>query len=386
MSDNLLNITSKLPDTGVTIFSVMSKLAQEHQAINLSQGFPGFDIDKQLLNKANYYMSRGLNQYAPMPGAPELRKRVSRIKEELYKRYYDPSEEITITAGGTQGIFTSIMAFVREGDEVILFEPAYDCYAPAVKLAGGNPVYCQLKAPEYAIPWQDLTRRINHKTKMIIINNPHNPCGTVWSEDDISKLERITRDTSIIILSDEVYEHIVFDNKKHNSVSSLASLSERSIVIGSFGKTLHATGWKLGYVAAPGNLSAEIRKVHQYNVFSCNTPLQYAIADYLEDPNTYCGLSEFYQKKRDFFIGQLTGSKFQFKPAEGSYFQLLNYSAISKENDVEVAREWTINKGIASIPISVFYHNNLNEFMLRFCFAKDEELLMKAALILRNIE
>ncbi len=386
MQNRISKISSKLPEVGITIFSVMSKLAQEHNAINLSQGFPGFDIDQKLLSKAQYYLGRGLNQYAPMQGIPELRKRVSKMKEELYGRYYDPAEEITITSGGTQAIFTSIMALVREDDEVILFEPAYDCYAPAVELAGGKTVYCSLQAPDYNIPWNQVQKLINHKTRMIVINNPHNPCGTVWTQEDLLQLDKITRDSDIIVLSDEVYEHIVFDHKKHYSVSTNPPLAERSIIVGSFGKTLHATGWKIGYFAAPAQITAEIRKVHQYNVFCCNTPLQYAIADYLEDPEVYLGLSDFYCKKRDFFLEQIKNSKFKFKPSAGSYFQLLDYSKLSPLDDVSIAKKWTLEKGIASIPISVFFHNKQDQQMLRFCFAKDDEILMKAGLILCSIE
>ena len=363
----------------------MSALAKEHNAINLSQGFPGFPISDKLIDRVDYYMRKGYNQYAPMTGVPELLHRISEKSEKLYGTYYCPKEEITITAGATEAIFTSIMALCGENDEVILFTPAYDCYAPAVELSGAKAIYIQLHAPDYHIPWDEVRKVVNRKTKMIILNSPHNPTGAILSKNDLQELGKICKDSEVMILSDEVYEHMVFDGKAHESVSRYPELAKRSIVVASFGKTFHATGWKIGYVLAPSELMTEIRKVHQYNVFSCNTPLQYAICDYLEDESNYLGLSSFYQAKRDFFLQQLEGSLFEWIPSEGTYFQLLSYKKISDERDVDIAVAWTKEKGIASIPVSVFYHQELDEHMLRFCFAKEEVLLEEAGQVLRSI-
>lgn len=378
-------IKSKLPAVGTTIFTVMSALAKEHNAINLSQGFPGFAVSEELISKVNHYMEKGYNQYAPMAGVPELLNRISKKTEKLYGTYYHPKEEITITAGATQAIFTAITALCGENDEVIIFTPAYDCYAPAVEVAGAKPVYIPLKAPDYRIPWDEVKKMVNRKTRMIMVNTPHNPTGAVMSEDDMIELQKITSDSSIIVLSDEVYEHMVFDGQEHQSASRFPELANRSIIVASFGKTFHATGWKMGYAMAPAEIMQEFRKVHQYNVFSCNTPVQYALCDYLENENNYLHLPDFYQKKRDFFLEQLEGSRFSWKPAEGTYFQLLSYSEISDMKDTEIAIEWTKNHGIASIPVSVFYHQELDEHMLRFCFAKEEQLLKEAGAVLRSI-
>lgn len=378
-------IKSKLPAVGTTIFTVMSALAKEHNAINLSQGFPGFAVSEELISKVNHYMEKGYNQYAPMAGVPELLNRISKKTEKLYSTYYHPKEEITITAGATQAIFTAITALCGENDEVIIFTPAYDCYAPAVEVAGAKPVYIPLKAPDYRIPWDEVKKMVNRKTRMIMVNTPHNPTGAVMSEDDMIELQKITSDSSIIVLSDEVYEHMVFDGQEHQSASRFPELANRSIIVASFGKTFHATGWKMGYAMAPAEIMQEFRKVHQYNVFSCNTPVQYALCDYLENENNYLHLPDFYQKKRDFFLEQLEGSRFSWKPAEGTYFQLLSYSEISDMKDTEIAIEWTKNHGIASIPVSVFYHQELDEHMLRFCFAKEEQLLKEAGAVLRSI-
>ena len=385
MPTSRIAIATKLPSTGTTVFSVMSKLALDHGALNLSQGFPGFPVDTRLISLVNRYMEKGYNQYAPMQGLPELRTRLSKMLESLYGRYYHPAEEITITAGGTQALFTAITALVRPGDEVIVFEPAYDCYVPAIELAGGIPVYCQLNAPDYRVPWPALRKLINRRTRMIVVNNPHNPSGTVWTHQDILELDKISRDSQIIVLSDEVYEHIVLDNRLHESMARNEKLSERSLIVGSFGKTLHATGWKMGYIAGPAELIQEFRKVHQYNVFSCNTPIQWAIAEYLEDEQVYLGLREFYTAKRDYFLRGLQGSRFEWTPAEGTYFQLLNYSKLSTEKDFDLARQLTTNNGVASIPVSVFNHNGKDDKMLRFCFAKDERTLEEATNILRQI-
>jgi methionine transaminase len=378
-------ILSKLPKVGTTIFSVMSKLAVEHNAINLSQGFPDFGCDPELISLINKYMISGHNQYAPMPGVVGLREILAQKTEELYNAKYDPDKEITITSGATQAIYTAITAIIREDDEVIIFEPAYDCYQPAIELNGGKTIYLQLKTPGYYIDWEEVKKVINHRTKMIIINTPHNPTGSIMSLEDMKMLEKLTNNTDIVIISDEVYEHIIFDEKIHQSVARFPKLAERSFIISSFGKTFHATGWKIGYCVAPENLMAEFRKVHQFLVFSANTPIQYALAEYLKKKENYIGLGQFYQAKRDHFIESIKDSKFTFTPAAGTYFQLLNYKKLSKEKDTDYAIRLTKEFGLASIPISVFYHDKVNSNVLRFCFAKKEETLEKAAEIINRI-
>lgn len=378
-------IGSKLPNAGTTIFTVMSKLAADNNAINLSQGFPDFQCDNELIGLVNKHMLAGNNQYAPMAGLMSLREAIAVKTEDLYSAKYDPETEITITAGATQAIFTAISAVIREGDEVIIFEPAYDCYQPAIELNGGKTIYLQLKAPNYLIDWEQLKKVVNYRTKMIIINTPHNPTGSIMTASDMAKLEKLTKGTDIIIVSDEVYEHILFDGYEHQSVARYPKLAERSFIISSFGKTFHATGWKMGYCVAPKNLMAEFRKVHQFLVFCCNTPIQHALAEYLKTKSNYTELGKFYQKKRDYFTRLIKDSNFKFEPASGTYFQLLRYNAISKEKDSSFAMRLTKEFGIASIPISVFYHNNVDNKVLRFCFAKKEETLEKAAEILNRI-
>jgi methionine aminotransferase len=378
-------ILSKLPKVGTTIFTVMSKLAAEHNAINLSQGFPDFNCDEKLTDLVSKHMKAGRNQYAPMPGLMSLREMLAQKTEELYKAKYDPETEITITAGATQAIYTAITAIIREGDEVIIFEPAYDCYQPAVELNGGKTIYLQLKAPGYFIDWEEVKKVLSHRTKMIIINSPHNPTGSIMSADDMKQLEKLTKDSDIVIISDEVYEHIIFDDKPHQSVARYPKLAQRSFIISSFGKTYHTTGWKMGYCVAPQNLMAEFRKVHQFLVFSCNTPIQYALDEYLRDKSNYLELGKFYQEKRDYFIKQIKNSRFTFTPAAGTYFQLLNYNKITKEKEADYAIRLTKEFGIASIPISAFYHEKIDNKVLRFCFAKKEETLNKAAEILNRI-
>ena len=378
-------IKSKLPNVGTNIFTIMSKLAADHKAINLSQGFPDFACDPELVALINKNMMAGNNQYAPMAGLMSLREILSQKTEELYSAKYDPETEITITAGATQAIYTAISAVIREGDEVIMFEPAYDCYQPAIELNGGKTIYLHLKAPNYTIDWDEVKMVINHRTKMIIINTPHNPTGSILTAKDMSKLEKLVENTDITIISDEVYEHIIFDGQEHQSVARFPKLAERSFIISSFGKTYHATGWKIGYCVAPKNLMAEFRKVHQFIVFCCNTPIQHALAEFLKKKNNYLDLGKFYQKKRDYFIKQIKGSKFELIPAAGTYFQLLNYKGISKEKDTDYAIRLTKEFGIASIPISVFYHESIDNNVLRFCFAKKEETLEKAAEILCKI-
>jgi methionine aminotransferase len=375
-------INSKLPAIGTTIFTVMSKLAQENNAINLSQGFPDFNCDDKLLDLVTGYMKKGFNQYPPMQGALPLRERISELVEGLYGTSYSPDTEITVTAGATQGIYTAISAFIREGDEVIVFEPAYDCYVPAIQMNGGRPIFVKLQQPDFHIDWQMVKKLINHRTRMIIINTPHNPSGAVFSEKDLLALEKLTRDTDIIVLSDEVYEHMFFNGEKHWSIARNKALSERSILVSSFGKTVHTTGWKIGYVAAPANLMVEFRKVHQFLVFTCNHPMQLGIAEFLKDKDNYLEVKNFYRQKRDYFAKLVRGSRFSFEPSAGTYFQVLKYDAISNEKDTDFAIRLTKEHKLASIPLSVFYHESDDNKLLRFCFAKKDETLEKAAEVL----
>lgn len=378
-------ITSKLPAVGTTIFTAMSKLATENNAINLSQGFPDFNCSDKLISLVHQYMKKGFNQYAPMQGVMVLREQIAMMIEELYGTTYNPDTEITITAGATQAIYTAIAALIREGDEVIVFEPAYDCYTPAIIVAGGKPVYVSLKQPDFNIDWGSVKKLITHRTKMIIINTPHNPSGTIISEKDIKELEKLTSNTDILVLSDEVYEHMAFDGKQHQSIAGNKNLANRSFLISSFGKTVHTTGWKMAYVAGPENLMNEFRKIHQYLVFSCNTPIQYALADFLKEKENYLELKNFYQQKRDLFVKLIHSSKFTFTPSAGTYFQLLNYSAISDERDTDFAIRLTKEYKIAGIPLSVFYHEKQDNKLLRFCFAKKDDTIEKAAEILCKI-
>lgn len=376
------SIGSKLPKVGSSIFSVMSKMAQEFDAINLSQGFPDFPVSEELINLVHREMMAGNNQYAPMAGVASLRNQIAHKAQLLHGVEYNPDTEVTVTAGATQAIYTAIQAVIREEDEVIIFTPAYDSYTPAIELAGGKVVNVPLRSPDFQIDWDEVKKLVNRRTRMILINTPHNPTGTILSEDDMEQLERITSGNDIIILSDEVYEHIIFDGKKHESVSRYPALAERSFVIGSFGKTFHATGWKVGYILAPENLMREFRKVHQYNVFTVNTPVQLALAEFMKIPENYMHISDMYQEKRDFFLSKLEGSKFKVIPTSGTYFQLLDYSEISDEKDTEFAEMLTKKHKVASIPVSVFYHNPTQDRILRFCFAKENETLEKAAQIL----
>lgn len=380
---NLIN--SKLPNVGTTIFTVMSKLAADHQAINLSQGFPDFSCNPDLVDLVAKYMKAGNNQYAPMAGLLPLREMLSQKTEALYGAKYDPETEITITAGATQAIYTAITAVIREGDEVIVFEPAYDCYQPAIELNGGKTVYLQLKAPNYSIDWEEVKKVMNHRTKMIIVNTPHNPTGSIMTAADMTMLQKLTKDTDIVIISDEVYEHIIFDGHQHQSAARYPHLAERSFIISSFGKTYHTTGWKIGYCVAPQNLMNEFRKVHQFLVFSTNTPVQWALAEFLKQKEQYLDLGKFYQKKRDLFISLIKNSRFELTHAAGTYFQLLNFKNMSNEKDTDFAIRLTKEFKIASIPVSVFYHEGVDEHVLRFCFAKKEETLEAAAAIINKI-
>lgn len=371
-------IDSKLPGISTTIFTVMSALASEHNAINLSQGFPDFDMPPELIELVCKHMREGKNQYAPMQGVRQLREAISEKVSDLYGVDYDPEKEINITAGGTQAIYTAINAVVREGDEVIILEPAYDCYLPAVQLAGGIPVCIPLYGPGFKPDWSVVRKAMTSRTRLIIINTPHNPTGTVFSTGDFLELEKITAGTEVLVLSDEVYEHIVFDGIKHVSALSFPALRERSFIVFSFGKTYHNTGWKMGYCLAPENLMAEFRKIHQFVVFTSNTPVQYALADYMRNRN-YLSLPAFFQQKRDYFLKMIQGSKFTYNPSAGTYFQLLDYSRISSQKDTEFAIHLTRKFGIASIPVSVFYKKSPDACLLRFCFAKENRTLERAA-------
>jgi methionine aminotransferase len=375
----------------------MSTLAAEHQAINLGQGFPDFQCDPALINAVNQAMVSGHNQYSPMPGALELRKTIANKIDRLYGKSYDPATEITITAGATQAIFTVILSCVSPGDEVIVIEPAFDCYLPAITLAGGKAISVSLDVQRnsdglveaYAIPWNSLAKAITPKTRLLLINSPHNPTGMVWQRSDLDRLADLLSDTNILVCSDEVYEHMVFDGQQHHSASSHPALAARSFVVSSFGKTFHVTGWKIGYVAAPAALSAEFRKVHQFNVFSVNAPMQVGIAHYLSDPAHYLGLSAFYQHKRDFFRAGLAETRFKLLPAPGSYFQCVDYSALgipqSNLSEAEFCRWLTCEVGVAAIPVSAFYGAGTDSKVIRFCFAKEEKTLETALSRLRAV-
>lgn len=373
------SIISKLPRVKTTIFTTMSALAKEWQAINLSQGFPDFHTHPQLVDLVYAAMKKGMNQYSPMQGYLPLREIIAEKTEELYSAHYDPDKEITITAGATQAIFTAIAAFIREGDEAIVIEPAYDCYVPAIELCGGIPKFAKLDDVNFTVNWEHVKKLMSAKTKLIIINTPHNPTGSILSAADLSKLQRLLKDRDIIVISDEVYEHIIFDGLEHQSVARFPELARKSFIVSSFGKTYHTTGWKVGYVMGPENLMAEFRKVHQFNVFCVNTPMQVAYAELLKEKDLYLELGNFYQQKRDFFRGLLKGSRFGLKPVHGSYFQLVSYDKISDEKDVDYAVRLTKEAGVAPIPMSVFYRNNIDNHYLRLCFAKENDTLEKAA-------
>ena len=372
-------LRSKLPDVGLTIFSVMTKLSNDYNAINLSQGFPDFDVHPDLLGLVNKYMRSVHNQYAPMQGVSILREMIAEKVMKLYSAGYDPGSEITVTSGATEALFAAISAVVKKGDEVIVLEPAFDSYVPVIELNGGIPVYVKYQFPDYRIDWDDVKQAVSSKTRLIILNSPNNPTGAVLSGEDIAALKNIVRNTNVLILSDEVYEHIIFDGLKHESMSRYPELAERSFVISSFGKTYHTTGWKIGYCLAPAHLSVEFQKVHQFLTFASNTPIQYAYAEFMQNKDIYLNLAAFYQKKRDRFLALIKRSRFKAMPCHGTYFQMLDYSAISHEPDVEFSRRLTMEHGVASIPPSVFYHHQDDHKVLRFCFAKKDETLEKAA-------
>ncbi len=372
-----LQIQSKLPRVGTTIFTTMSKLGMDYGAINLSQGFPSFDGSSELINLIHNYTKKGYNQYAPMSGVPILREKIAEKTFSCYGVGYDPEEEVTITTGATEAIYAAITTVVRPGDEVVVFEPAYDSYVPAIELAGGIPVYVTLEPP-FAIHWERVKEKISPKTRLIIVNTPHNPSGKLFSKEDLNALAQLVDGTGIFLISDEVYEHIIFEGKEHCSLMMHPVLKERTFICCSFGKTFHITGWKVGYCLAPKELMAEFRKIHQFVTFSVVTPVQYALADFLAKPEFYLALSDFYQEKRDTFLEAIRGSRFTYEPAEGSFFQILSYKAISDENDFDLAVRLTKEIGVASIPVSVFYHQKNDYKLLRFCFAKIDGELQQA--------
>jgi methionine aminotransferase len=378
-------LESKLPSVGTTIFTVMSRLAAELGAINLSQGFPDFDCDPALVDAVARHMRAGRNQYAPMQGVAPLREAIAAKYEAFHTRRYDPETEVTVTSGGTEAIFDAVAAVVRPGDEVIVFEPCYDSYVPAIQLSGGVPVVLSLRFPEYSIDWPAVRRAIGPRTRMMMLNTPHNPTGAVLTAADIEELTAIVDGTPILILSDEVYEHIIFDGLQHESMARHDALASRSFIVGSFGKTYHTTGWKVGYAVAPAALTTEFRKVHQFVTFSTNTPMQYGIAECLADGRGLRELSPFFQAKRDLFLRLMTGSRFKPLPCRGSYFQLMDYSEITDEADAEFAIRLTKAHGVASIPTSPFLHRVAAPRVLRFCFAKKDDTLERAAERLRRV-
>jgi methionine aminotransferase len=375
---------SKLPKVTDSIFTTMSRLSHEQNALNLSQGFPNFPADPILKDLLVRAIQEDKNQYAPMPGLMSLRVAISNMTQQQHHAFYHPENEICLTAGATQGIFSAIQAMVHSGDEVMLFTPAYDCYEPAIQLAGGKVVSIAMTLPDFRMDWQEVRDKITAKTKMILINTPHNPSGNMLTHEDMEELQEIVVNNNLLLLSDEVYEHISFDGREHLSAARYEALRDRSFITGSFGKTFHVTGWKMGFCLAPKHLMKEFYKVHQYVVYCVNHPVQDAIAHYIQEPYRYQELGAFYQRKRDLFLSLIKDSKFTFTPAHGSYFQLLDYSSITKEPDVDFARRLTIEYKIASIPISVFMNGN-DPKMLRFCFAKKDEEIIAAAKILNSL-
>lgn len=380
-----MTIQSKLPNVGITIFTVMSKLAADHQAINLSQGFPDFDPHPDLIELVSKYMREGLNQYAPMQGLPLLRQRIAEKVKSLYGADVDPHSDITVTSGATEALFAAITAVVQPGDEVVILEPAYDSYAPVVHLNQGRPLFVPLRFPDYQVDWDRVRDTLTDRTRLLVINSPHNPSGQALDADDIAALQAVIADRDLYILSDEVYEHIIFDGRRHESMLRYPELSRRSFVVSSFGKTYHTTGWKIGYCIAPRHLSAEFQKMHQYITFTSSTPVQRAYADFMEHSEPYLSLAGFYQQKRDTFLRLMEPSRFKALPCAGTYFQMMDYSAITDEADVDFSRRMTTQYGVAAIPPSVFYNHPKDHKVLRFCFAKRDETLERAAEILCTI-
>lgn len=385
MIETSVNIKSKLPGFTNSIFATMTQLAEQQQALNLSQGFPDFNSPEELIELVVNYIKKGENQYAPMKGVPELRRMISSKFNKIHNINYDPETEVTITAGATQAIFSAISAFVREDDEVIIIEPAFDTYAPSIKYNGGIIKYSKTAPPDFDINWTEIRSLISARTKMIILNFPNNPTGKNISKEDLEKLYSLISATDILVMSDEVYEHILFDNKEYLSIATHKGLSNRSLIISSFGKSFSITGWKLGYCLAPKKLTHEFRKAHQNIVFAANRPMQMALADFMKEPENYLSLSSFYQKKRDLFVRLMKPSRFKIIPSEGTFYQLADFSAISDKSDFEFAKELTEKHKVAAIPLSAFYHRNENHKIIRFCFAKSDETLTKAANILCKI-
>ncbi|MBX7124960.1 MAG: aminotransferase class I/II-fold pyridoxal phosphate-dependent enzyme [Cyclobacteriaceae bacterium] len=378
-----MELSSRLPDVGTTIFTVMSKMATEHNAINLSQGFPDFPLDDTLIRLVYSHMQAGHNQYAPMPGLPELRQAIARMVHRTTQMRVDPELQVTVTGGGTEALYCAITALVHPGDEVILFDPSYDSYSPSIRLAGGIPVPVSLHPPDFSIDWTEVSARITRRTRAIIINSPHNPTGSVLKESDLQALERLATQHDLLVISDEVYDRIIFDGRTHQSVLRFPVLAERSVAVYSFGKMFHATGWKVGFTVAPTAITTEIRRAHQFITFSVNTPVQWALADYLAEPTHYENLASFYEQKRNLFLEQLKGSPFVPLPCHGTYFQVCHYEG--DRSDLDMAKHLTIEHRLASIPVSVFYHNRQDRHLLRFCFAKKESTLQAAGEILRSL-
>ena len=371
-------LASRLPSVGTTIFTVMSALAQQHGAVNLGQGFPDFDCDPALLDAVTKAMHSGLNQYPPMAGVPVLREAIAAKIEALYGHRYDAGSEITVTAGATQAIITAILAIVHPGDEVIVLDPCYDSYEPNIELAGGRAVHVPLMPGSFRPDFARIAAALSPRTRAIIVNTPHNPSATVWSRADMQRLAELLRPTDVLVIADEVYEHMVYDEARHESMARHPELAQRAFIVSSFGKTYHVTGWKIGYVAAPAALTAEFRKVHQFNVFTVNTPMQHGLAAFMADASHHLGLPAFYQRKRDLFRAGLAGSRFRLLPSEGSYFQCVDYSAISEEPEESFCRRLTREVGVAAIPLSAFYQGGFEQRIVRFCFAKKDETLTAA--------
>uniref|UniRef100_UPI00404760FB methionine aminotransferase n=1 Tax=Algoriphagus sp. TaxID=1872435 RepID=UPI00404760FB len=378
-----MSLISKLPQVGTTIFTIMSRMAQEENAINLAQGFPGFGSDPILLELVAKFTRDGNNQYAPMSGVSELKLALATKTQRTQGYFPDPESEVTIVSGATEALFSALSAVVRPGDEVLVLEPSYDSYVPGILLNGGIPVFVALNPTDFSVDWELVASKITDKTRAIVVNSPHNPSGQVWSMEDVAQLASLVSKRGIFVISDEVYEHILFDGKVHHSLGSHPELRERTFVCGSFGKTFHVTGWKIGYCIAPVPLSQEFRKIHQYVTFSTVTPIQFALAEYLDDPKHYLNLPSFYQKKRDLFVEGLKSTPFNFQASQGSFFQLVSYAHLSKKSDVYVAEQMTRKLKVACIPVSVFYSTKQDHQVLRFCFAKKEEELEEA---LRRIQ
>lgn len=376
---NDLKISFKLPEIGTSIFAIMSKMANDYNAINLSQGFPDFSCSEELIELVNHFMKKGFNQYAPMPGTVELRNEISKKVNRDYGKLYKPETEITITAGGTQALYTAFSTIIQPGDEVIIFEPAYDSYIPAIKINGGIPIPVKLNSNDFSIPWSEVENKITPKTKCIVVNSPHNPTGAILKQTDIEELEKKVKNKNIFIISDEVYEHIIFDDQKHFSLSASEELSKRTFIISSFGKTFHTTGWKIGYCCAPEYLMNGFRKVHQFIVFTVNTPIQLAMSEFMQNESNIYNLNKFYQNKRDLFRNLINDSKFKIRNCDGTYFQLLDYSNISDKNDFEFAEYLTKEIGVAVIPLSPFYSKPTSEKLIRVCFAKQDKIIEEAA-------